>query len=98
MLFWINKNNEKNINHIKYLFENTGKNFKEYKIIIFDNDSTDNTRSLLKKWSKINKNVILLNCCDINNCNCILNINLNNYSWSSKERINKMAYFRNKYF
>ena len=51
---------------------NIGKDFQEYKIIIFENDSDDNTRSLLERWSNENYNMILMDCCNLGDCGCKL--------------------------
>ena len=55
----------------KIKLETIGKIFKSYQIVLFENDSSDNSRKLLKKWTQENKNVILLNCnvkdCKLNN-------------------------------
>lgn len=34
--------------------------FKDYRIIIYENNSTDKTKKLLKKWSKTNSNVLII--------------------------------------
>ncbi len=74
------------------------KNFKEYKIVIFENDSNDNSRELIKNWSKNNKNVILLNCCDLGNCECKLKTKTGyEYGGVSLDRFKKMALYRQQY-
>lgn len=85
---------QKNIPRLEYI----GKHFKEYKIIIFENDSTDGTRELIKEWCKKNTNVILLQCCDEKNCECKLKLP-SSYSKDTLDmgRIERMAKFRNKY-
>ena len=56
----------RNIKHVflhnKKKLEHIGRLFKKYKIILFENDSSDNSRMILKSWEKINKNVTLLKC------------------------------------
>jgi hypothetical protein len=37
--------------------ERTGKMFGDYRVIVFENDSRDNTAEQLRSWSKINKRV-----------------------------------------
>jgi hypothetical protein len=73
--------------------------FKDYNIVIFENDSKDNTRNLLKQWAQRDSKVKLLDCCDDGSCDCKLNIkDLKIESGPlSKKRIAKMAHFRNKY-
>ena len=33
------------------IIEEVCKHFKNYKIVVYENDSTDNTKSILKEWS-----------------------------------------------
>jgi len=44
---------------IKYI-EITAKQFADYKVIIFENDSTDGTKFMLKMWSKLNNKVEII--------------------------------------
>ena len=78
--------------------EIVGKHFKDYKIIIFENDSSDNTRDLIKKNCARNNKIILLNCNNMNSTECKLkNRKGYDYGMLSKERINKMAQYREQY-
>lgn len=78
--------------------EDIGNSFKEYKIVIFENDSSDGTRELIKNWRDNNSNVILISCCYDGNCDCRLNRNSSYHNGTlSKERIERMAEFRNRY-
>lgn len=73
--------------------------FKDYSIVIYENDSKDNTRALVKKWAQSNPKVKLLDCCNEGSCECALKIEdlkLDDGPLSEK-RIAKMAHFRNKY-
>jgi hypothetical protein len=78
--------------------EYIGNKFKNYKIIIFENDSNDDSRNLFKQWENYNKNVILLNCHVIGNYDCKLN-NKEGYDYGtiSKNRFLKMAFYREQY-
>jgi len=40
------------------------KDFKDYRIVIFENDSVDYTRQRIREWSNRDNKVILLSCCD----------------------------------
>lgn len=42
--------------HIEYL----GEQFKDYRVVIFENDSKDRTKDLLASWSKKNQNVTII--------------------------------------
>ncbi len=67
--------------------EETGKMFKDYRIVIFESDSKDKTLAILKKRVKKNKRIILLN-------------NRKNYPRLKNQgetRMKIMAYCRNKY-
>lgn len=75
-----------------------GKGFKEHKLVIFENDSSDGTRSKIKEHYGNNDNVILMNCCDLGSCDCKLNINHPKGNGAFRpSRIEKMARFRNLY-
>jgi hypothetical protein len=50
------------IPEIKKKVQRMGKLFKDYRILIVENDSTDNTRDLLVSWSKENPKVKILGC------------------------------------
>lgn len=75
--------------------------FENYNIIIYENDSKDRTRELLREWAQRNKKVKLMDCCEEGNCDCKLKVNnlkLDEGAGAlSYQRIKKMAYFRNKY-
>jgi len=42
--------------------ERVGSIFKDYKVLVVENDSNDNTRSKLLSWAKINPKVLILGC------------------------------------
>ncbi len=48
--------------------EKIGKTFLDYRIIIFENNSVDETRSMIKKWINKNKHVELLECWEDQDC------------------------------
>jgi hypothetical protein len=92
------RNNSKIFEKSKARIEYIAKHFKEYKIIIFENDSTDNSRELVENWSNINNNVILLDCCHLENCDCKLKTKKGyEYGSFSSERFGKMALYRQEY-
>jgi len=75
--------------------EYTGSKFKDYSMVIFENDSTDNTRFLLKEWSKMNSKVYLVPCdedidCKLKRKRAIYNGPL------SKNRMKTMSEYRNR--
>lgn len=78
--------------------EIVGKYFKDYKIIIFENDSSDDTRNLIKTNCTRNNKIILLNCNNMNSTECKLkNKKGYDYGMLSKQRIHKMAQYREQY-
>lgn len=96
----LSRNIEKLFDILKKRLEKTGSLFAEYKIVIFENNSNDNTRFLLKKWSKENNNVILLDCCSLGDCECDLKkmvLDKNKVGMFDLIRMKKMAMYRNKY-
>jgi hypothetical protein len=69
----------------------------DYQVIIFENDSKDNTKSVLKKWSEEREN-IYINSKDLNVGNTIPNQKKSSVNpFYSKIRIDKMAMYRNQY-
>ena len=78
--------------------EGIGNLFNEYKIVVYENDSTDNTRNIIKNWSSINKNVHLIDCCEYSSCNCKLKTTRGYDDGAiSNKRMYKMAFYRNEY-
>lgn len=71
---------------------------KEYQVIIFENDSKDNTKDILTGWSKEDEN-ILVNITDFNVEKTIPSHteSSNKNPFFSRKRIEKMAYYRNQY-
>jgi hypothetical protein len=91
------RNIEKNVSKNIELMEMVGSQFMDYKIVLFENDSDDQTREIIKNHSIHNPNVILLDC-GPNNPDCKLKeINLYDYGQLSSQRIGKMGFFRNQY-
>lgn len=79
------------------LFETTAKYFKDYRIVLFENDSKDNTRDIIKQKSLQNQKIILLDCGDQNpNCK-YKDKKMYDYGPLSSKRIERMTYFRNQY-
>jgi glycosyltransferase involved in cell wall biosynthesis len=70
--------------------------FKESVVIVFENDSTDNTKSTLRNWSKTSTNV-LITCEDFGERTIPKEDYYGFNRFFSFNRISKMANFRNKY-
>lgn len=56
----ISRDNAKELPQVMKYIEYTGKNFKDYRVIIFENDSQDRTKEILKNWQHTNKKVNIL--------------------------------------
>jgi hypothetical protein len=87
------RNTEESLQKMKKKLVNIGEKFKDYEIIVFENDSKDNTRKLLKEWTKENVKVTLLEC---EQENCILK-EKHGYDETNTRRLEKMAGFRERY-
>lgn len=81
---------DKNLRHCRLL----GSYFSDYKIIIFENDSTDNTRNIIKDVMKRDENVKLIESDLFPDCKLKFPI-LYHYGVVHRERIRKMAFYRN---
>jgi hypothetical protein len=90
------RNNESSFNFTKKAVELIGSVFKDYKVILFENDSDDDTRKILNAWTQENSHVTLLNCCNIGNCECKLSRKSNYHIGAlSEERQTRMQEYRN---
>jgi hypothetical protein len=79
------------------MFEQTGQYFYDYRIVLFENDSQDQTREFIRQKAKTNQNIILIDCGQTNP-NCIFkDKKMYDYGSLSEKRIERMAYFRNQY-
>jgi len=74
--------------------EKIGSHFIDYRVVIFESDSTDRTRQKLMEWSSRNKKVILLDCVVPN---CVFDNPRFSHTSYHKDRIDKMADYRNQY-
>lgn len=78
------------------MMKNLLKHFGEYKVLIVENDSTDNTRPILLDWSESDPSVIVLGC-GVNAPECKLSKPKTMGHEISFSRIEKMAQLRNVY-
>jgi hypothetical protein len=77
--------------------EKMGKYFKDWEVLIVENDSKDKTRSILLDWSNTSKKVSVLGCGGINLPECKLNMKKTLDHEVTDYRISKMATLRNIY-
>lgn len=71
--------------------------FNDYRILIVENDSRDNTRDILLNWASVDDKVKVLGCNGINLNKCELNLPATIYHDTTEKRIKKMSYLRNIY-
>lgn len=72
--------------------------FKDYKVIIFENDSTDDTKNLLASWQKSNPERINCIMVDMKSGNTIPKVGtVDGNPFFSEIRNTKMASYRNRY-
>jgi len=92
------RNSGPHLSHFIDRIKKTCDMFRDYKMVFFENDSSDDTRKILKSKSKNNNHIVLLKCCEEGQCNCILgNKNMYDLGSFSQTRMKKMSYFRNRY-
>lgn len=90
----LGRNIAENLEAFSKRLEATGNLFKNYTVIIFENDSKDGSRERLKEWTARNPHIKLLELTD--NKDCILNLpEMYSYGSTSPTRIQKMSGFRN---
>ena len=77
--------------------EKIGSYFKDWKLLIVENDSKDNTRKILLDYNKKNNRVKVLGCNGINLNECKLNTLATTSHNTTHYRINKMSMLRNIY-
>lgn len=90
----------RNIHHrIRKTIQNCillGSFFQSYKIVIFENDSEDNTRTIIQEMSDTNPNIQLIEC--VTNPECKFDLcDLYEYGIMNEHRIDRMTFFRNVY-
>lgn len=90
------RNTASRIPEIERRVEALGKLFSDYRVLIVENDSKDNTRNLLLNWSKRNPKVIILGC-GYNVSECHLGFKPTEGHSVYRSRIEKMVYLRNIY-
>lgn len=89
---------EGKIPEIKLRSERMGKIFKDYRILIVENDSSDKTREKLIEWSLSNPKIIILGCgYNVKKCSIKIATTKTEGHGVNKDRIEKMVYLRNVY-
>lgn len=91
------RDGEERLPHVISKVEKIAKYFKDWEVLIVENDSKDNTRSILLDWSSKSKKVSVLGCDGINLSECKLNMKKTLGHEVTDYRISKMATLRNIY-
>lgn len=76
--------------NIKLLLE-SGSYYKDYRVILFENDSTDRSREIIKEWSNKNAKIELIEC-EVPNCQYKKKREIG----LSRSRQDNMVFYRNK--
>lgn len=88
-------NIESNVPSLIRRMEYLGQFFKDYRLVIFENDSSDNTRALLQQWTLQNPKIHLVPCEEEPNCR-LKHLPAVQTGTFSASRMEKMAKFRNR--
>ncbi len=91
------RDGEERLPHVISKVERIAKYFKDWEVLIVENDSKDNTRRILLDWSNKTKKVSVLGCEGINLPECKLNMKRTIEHEITDYRITKMATLRNIY-
>ncbi len=88
------RDNEKTIQRVIDNLSSIGEKFLDYRIILFENDSKDKTREIIKRNES--KNVVLLQCKESPDCK-LSSIKSYASGLLSEDRFQKLANYRNRY-
>ena len=89
------RNSADKIDNLKKRVEHLGSFYKDYRCIIFENDSNDGSRELLKKLCKKNNKFILMDCPEAPDCK-LNEVSATHHGMMSQLRMKKMANYRNR--
>lgn len=90
------RNCSEELSRIREMVEDVSTIFGMYKILIVENDSTDDTREKLLNWAEEDGKVEILGC-GLNAKECKLSLPESGFLDVSERRMKKMAYLRNLY-
>lgn len=90
------RDGSKKISRIRKTIENITQGWSDWRYLVVENDSEDDTRDKLLKWASEESRVVVLGCgINVNNCKLGLKRTTGHDVYSS--RIQKMVYLRNLY-
>ena len=90
------RNGQDTIPQIKQKVQQISSYFKDYTVLIVENDSTDNSRPMLLEWARINPKIKILGC-GVTVDECKLKMPETIIHDGSPDRIKKMVELRNVY-
>lgn len=90
------RNGAHHVKAIKDQITSLGSYFQDYRVIVVENDSTDNSRELLLDWHQLDPRVTILGCGE-NAAECRLDLLATVGHWHDEKRIRKMTQLRNIY-
>ena len=90
------RDSEHTLSHVKSNIQKIVKNFHDYRVLIVENDSNDNTRKLLLQMAREDPKIIILGC-GINVDKCSIKDSSNTDKGIGANRIKKMTKLRNIY-
>lgn len=91
------RNAEKGLLRNIAIIDNLCKNFKDYKIIVYENDSIDKTKDILNRWREKAPNNIYVSLNDVDATSTIPQQKMEVNPFYSRKRIEKMVHLRNEY-
>ena len=86
------RNVEEHIDKNIQLLLESGSYYEDYRVVIFENDSTDRSREIIKDWTQKNTKIELIECEEVPNCQ----YKKERFFGLSRKRQDDMVFYRNK--
>jgi hypothetical protein len=86
------RNVEEHIDKNIQLLLESGSYYEDYRVVIFENDSTDRSREIIKVWTQKNAKIELIECEEVPNCQ----YKKERFFGLSRKRQDDMVFYRNK--
>lgn len=86
-----------NVQRARAVIDRYRQPFKDSRVVLFENDSTDGTRERLEAWAAEDSSVHILDCCAQGSCRCKLKSAAGyDNGFKSSSRIERMTDYRNR--